>query len=530
MTAPTTPGADVEAPLTGGDSPASPVLATKRSRRRPSGTAAVTAASFLFVAGALLWRNRGVFFVPLYELGDAAANSLLIGEAKSFDLLVGHYSRVGFNHPGPAVLYLQAAGEALFTDALGLTPAAHNGQVVAVMLFHAAVIAAAIGIVHTWCGRWTVATAGLGCLLGWYTAHEFSLAGPWIPVFVIAPFLLLLVASASVAAGRASHLWLLAAAGGLLVHAHVAFTLFVSVLGAGAVLAWTVTERAGPLELVRRNPRAWAAAGLVVTAFLAPIALNTVLNWPGEIPKYLSFSETGTPASPTIAQAVVYTRQFWIESGPLVNVVPVLLIAAAMAAAWWAPAGLRRPLGLLTAASVLGEGLVVLYALVGIDDLNQAYIAQFAWSLPAALLLVVTVSVTARIRSRWVLPVSVAAAVSVVGVVAARSDNLLVRPEFSESVFVTLTAVERAVDREPLLIDVGPSTGPFLDGMGLVLQLERADIPACVVNEVLRVQVTPDRICTSTELEQGQRVELRESGTAASPTHRSPFSDVTVFP
>lgn len=531
MTILPTHGADVPA-LTAEARPVAEggVMSGGRPRWRPSAATVGTVISFLLLATGLLWNNRGVFRTALYEVGDAAANSLLVNEAKSFDLLTGHYSRVGFNHPGPGVLYLQAAGEALFTDLLGLTPGPYNGQVVAVLLFHAAVLAAVGGIVHSWCGRWPTAAAGMAVLLGWYSTHQYSLAGLWIPVFVVAPFLLLLVASASVASGRVRHLWLLAAAGGLLVHAHIAFTLFVSVLGAGSVLAWAVTERVGPRELLRRSPRSWATAGLVVAAFLAPIALNTVLNWPGEIPKYLSYSETGTPVSPTLADAVVFTRQFWVASGPLVNVAPVLLIVAAAAAAWWAPAGLRRPLGLLTAAAVLGEGLLVMYALVGIDDLNQSYVAQFAWSLPAGLLLVVAVSATARIRSTGVFPVSVAVGAVGAGTLALQSQNLLVRPEFSDSVPRTFTAVAQAADRRPLLLDLGPGIAPFLDGTALLLQFERAGEPACVVNASLSVQVTPERICTSAELAEGQRVELRDAGTAVSPTYRSPFSDVTVGP
>ena len=493
-------------------------------------TTVVTAVTFLFVAAGLVWHNRAVFTRPLYEVGDAAANSLLINQAKSFDLLVGHYSRLGFNHPGPGVLYLQAAGEALFTDLLGLTPAAHNGQVVAVMLVHAAVLAAVVGIVHSWCGRWPAAAAGLGALLSWYAAHQFSLAGPWIPVFVIAPFLLLLVASASVAAGRASHLWLLAAAGGLLVHAHIVFTLFVTVLAGAAVLTWAVTERSGPAALLRRSPGSWVAAGLVVATFLAPIVLNTVLNWPGEIPKYLSYSGDGAGVTPTLADAVVFNRQFWVPAGPLANVVPVLLIAAAAAASWWAPRGLRRPLGLLTGATMLAEALLVLYARFGIDDLQQIYIANFAWSLPAALLLVITVSLTARVRPTGAIAAGVAVVVAALGVVAFQSDNFLIRPEYSDSVPATLAATLAATDRTPLLVDIGPGGGPSTDGMALVLQLERADVPVCVVNPELSVQVTPDRICRPRQLARGQRVELRELGTTSSPTFQDPYSDVSVAP
>lgn len=513
-----------------GHPPSAPASRSAPRGWRPSVTTIISAITFVVVAAGLLWRNRAVFTVPLYEVGDAAANSLLVNEAKVFDLLVGHYSRVGFNHPGPGVLYLQAAGEAVFFDLLGLTPAPYNGQLIAVMLLHAAVLAAVVGIVHTWCDRWPAAAVALGVLLTWYAAHEFSLAGPWIPVLVIAPFLLLLVASASVAAGQVRHLWLLAASGGLLVHAHVAFTLFVTVLATTAVLTWAVTERLGPRGLLRRGPSAWATAGVVVVAFLAPIVANTVLNWPGEIPKYLTYSEEGATGSVTLAQAVVFTRQFWIAPGPLANLVPVALIGAAAAASWWAPAGLRRPLGLLTGAAVLGELLVVVYALVGIDDLQQTYVALFAWSLPAALLLVLAVSLSARIQPRGLRAVGVAVTVGIASMIALRDDDLRVRPEFSDSVPDALSAVLREADRRPLLLDVASTAGPFTGGMALLLQLERAGEPVCVINRELSVQVTPARICVPEQQARGQLVEVRDPGSASAPVHRDPFIDVTVQP
>jgi hypothetical protein len=45
----------------------------------------------------------------VYEDFDAGANSILIQQAMRFTLLIGNYSREGFNHPGPAYMYVQAA-------------------------------------------------------------------------------------------------------------------------------------------------------------------------------------------------------------------------------------------------------------------------------------------------------------------------------------------------------------------------------------------------------------------------------------
>lgn len=83
--------------------------------------------------------------VQLHETGDFAANSLLVLQAKQFSLLVGNYSRIGFNHPGPAFLYVLAAGEAAFFDLTHWVTSPFSGQIYAVALLSGFWIAA-IGV------------------------------------------------------------------------------------------------------------------------------------------------------------------------------------------------------------------------------------------------------------------------------------------------------------------------------------------------------------------------------------------------
>lgn len=61
-------------------------------------------------------------------MNDLAANSLQIIRAKHFVPVLGHYCRFGFYHPGPAFVYVYAASEALFHDALHLVPTPFNAQ------------------------------------------------------------------------------------------------------------------------------------------------------------------------------------------------------------------------------------------------------------------------------------------------------------------------------------------------------------------------------------------------------------------
>ena len=86
----------------------------------------------------------------LYEQGDGGANSILIAQAKHFTLLIGNYSREGFNHPGPAYMYVQAAGQWLFFYALHLVPTAWNAHVLAVFVLNSAFVAMVTGMVYGW--------------------------------------------------------------------------------------------------------------------------------------------------------------------------------------------------------------------------------------------------------------------------------------------------------------------------------------------------------------------------------------------
>src|SRR5215469_18955799 len=100
---------------------------------------------FAAVMGVLLIRNAFLFSTPLHEDADMGANSILIEQARRFTLLVGHYSREKFNHPGPAFLYVQSWGESVFWAALHVVPAAWNGQLIAVYALNALFAALVVG-------------------------------------------------------------------------------------------------------------------------------------------------------------------------------------------------------------------------------------------------------------------------------------------------------------------------------------------------------------------------------------------------
>src|SRR5215469_4155805 len=89
----------------------------------------IWAVPFALVLAVLVIRSRFLFTASFYEQGDAGANSILIQQAMHGRLLIGNYSRGGFNHPGPAYMYVQAAGQWLFRYALHVVPTAWNAHV-----------------------------------------------------------------------------------------------------------------------------------------------------------------------------------------------------------------------------------------------------------------------------------------------------------------------------------------------------------------------------------------------------------------
>src|ERR1700684_1020412 len=124
--------------------PAKPASFGSLSRRRPWW---VWVAPFAVMLTVLLVRNAFLFSTPEHESADMGANSILIEQARRFTLLVGNYSREGFNHPGPAFLYVQSWGESSFWGALHVVPPAWHGQLIGLYILNAGV--AACGVANT---------------------------------------------------------------------------------------------------------------------------------------------------------------------------------------------------------------------------------------------------------------------------------------------------------------------------------------------------------------------------------------------
>jgi hypothetical protein len=481
-----------------------------RSPNLPAQAAKVFAACGGGLLVLLLVRNRDLFTRAIYEAGDPASNSMLTIQAKHFALFTGHYSRVGFHHPGPAFFYVQAAGEWLLHDVTHIVPAAYNGQMIAIMALNATLLGLALMILYTWVGSSATVFTGAAVTLIFLAEHKQLVCSTWIPYACFAPFLLYLFALASVWAGRLRHLWMMVLAGGLLVHGHAEFLALVPLL---AVVALIPQRRS--LSSHRRD--VLVATG-VLALFLVPIVLNEILRWPGEIPKYLAYGHRA-PNPPL--DAAWFLVQFW---GPKPEVGAVFLILL-FVADFFLVRALRNLRGgdvgagphdfsrhLLRVAAV-ATVLFGVYCWYGVDQLFASYIGTFSYALPLALLVLGSSALVVLVMSRpqlWArrLPAAVAGLGLAVGAALAVTTPAL-RKDRDElaGVPAALNYLAAHAHGRPIVLETRTDDS-WADALALALAAERDGKRACLAQERWRLRTTTEFMCTGQDLAGGARFTL----------------------
>jgi hypothetical protein len=449
----------------------------------------------------LLLRNPAVFDQAVYERGDFAANSILTTDAKHFELLVGNYSRFRFHHPGPAFFYVQAFGEWLFHDVLGVVPAPWNGQWLALLALNSVLLGLCLAIVHSWTGSWrATALCGAAGLL-YFAAKPAMLASAWMPDLYVAPFVLLLVAAASVAAGRAAHLPALALAVGLLVHGHVSFLMFGPVIAGAAVAVSLRTAR----EQWRAARAAVLGAGAVLALFALPMLLHLLLHWPGELAGYLRYG--GARVTPGPAEVARYVLGYYATGTALGAVAFVACFGgAALLVRRLPPGPPRRFLAAGGCAAALATILFTGYVVRGVDDLRFTYVGQFTRAVPLVLLLVIVAAAGsapgARRLHRWLVAAVVIGALGV----ASGAPALRRQPEHAPGMPAVMAQLRRHTGGQPAVLEVGQDAWPAMTA--LVVHGQRLGPRVCVREPQWEFMVTERYVCTPDDLARGRRVWL----------------------
>jgi hypothetical protein len=344
-------------------------------------------AIFILTAATLIYSNNENINLDNYERGDYAANSLLIIDAKSFDLLTGNYSRVGFNHPGPAILYVLAAGEKLFFDFWGLVSNPFSGQLIAVAFYNALWICLLASLLLSIYQSVNSALLSLSAFL-FVTSllWEPFFLSIWFPHLYFLPFSVFLIACARLAQGEADSLGVLALSSGVLFNGHVAF---VPILGLILILSisWNFKFYRNEKEFfiissyfLKKNKASVLFACTTFIFLLLPFILMTIKYFPGPSADYINFA-AGRPAN-SIWQSLKYVSVYWGGIAPMVVGVAICVV--------FLNCNTNKSetlIGAKTVSWVLISATVAIisYAKFGIDKLDEPYMGFFYYSVPALL-------------------------------------------------------------------------------------------------------------------------------------------------
>lgn len=486
-----------------------PAIGSRLPGSSPRQTAArrpwwIWVAPFALVLAVLVVRSRFLFTESFYEQGDAGANSILIQQAMHGTLLIGNYSREGFNHPGPAYMYVQAAGQWLFFYVLHLVPTAWNAHVLAVFVLNSAFVAMVTGMVYGWTRSLRGAAVALAVLLGFIATEPQILSLDWMPWMYVPAYIAFLVAAASVAAIAARDLWILTLTGWFLIHGHACFLFFVPVILAGVLAAviWQHGPRASLRAFLR--PRTWIPVAVISAVFALPIVVNLVLHWPGSFGKYFSYSSSSRAGGHGLTQVVRYALWFWWHGGHtwVAALVPVASYAVAIAGVWWLTRGaMRRFLAALLAVNVVSTLAFACYAAVGIDTLSHYYIGYFYFSAPILTLLVIAVAVVhappvplGAVLAAGAVVLGVAAFAAVPGTAVSTQDTDAALPHAVQAV---------AAQAGGRTIVIRFNHNAWIDVTGFLVQAERIGVRACAAEPTWTFMMTTQFICTPVQIAGG---------------------------
>lgn len=451
----------------------------------------------LVVSAVLLFVHVGSGF---QAVSDNALNELRTRDIGRHLVLLGPYSRDGWNHPGPAMYYLYVLPYWLSGGhSIGLALAAllvNGGAIVGIAL-----VGRRLG------GTPLLMLVLVGCGLLVRSLGADFMRDPWNPYVTVLPFGLLLMLSWALACGEAWALPVAAAVASFCVQTHIGYAplaipLFVGGAAWLSILEWRGRRGDGRGATRPRIFRRWAAvtAGVLTVMWLPALAEQS-LHSPGNLTKIYDYFRDPPDPTHTLAEGYrVVTAQFgatpewlvgagkpnpfsgepdFLQSGPL----PVFLVPFVLAGlVLWR----RRAIDGLRLAITLVAGLCLgVLTVARTTGLVYAYRLRWTWVLAMLVSVVVAwaawmlcSSARRRLEARWLLPLSVAALAVLAGVntVSAATAGNPSEPESRRLAHLIPRVMAALPESHGDVIMRGTDFKASGYTSGLVLALERRDV------------------------------------------------------
>ncbi|MDH1012689.1 hypothetical protein N5J43_20845 [Pseudomonas nicosulfuronedens] len=465
----------------------------------------------------LIASSQEAISVVTNEIGDFAANSLLIQDAKSLSLLVGNYSRVGFNHPGPAILYVLAAGEYLFFDKLGWVSYPFVGQLIAVACYNAfwftliAILLRRMGLAK----HVVLIAVAAFCLVTAIEDHSFF-NGIWMPHLYFFPFAVLMLSLARLVQERADSLWMMAISSGFLINGHASF---IAILGLMLIVVLVYSyvagsQRGGVLrpEFLKANGRSLLLAVCLLTLFFVPMLILTVREFPGPIGDYIAFGGGHKPNK--LKKAIGFVSLYWGGTFAFLGALVTFVLLWVSKKVNRKSVVVRSLLVVIFAATLA----MLFYARYGVDYLEQTYIGFFYFATPSILVVAVIICVAQFFGSgRYITLFSVAASV----ILLSASYSMVSKPPFYLVHYhgLQVSEINQALSKAKgdggrLVLDLDDSNDwshVWAMATGIGANAKRQGESIFCINRNWYISFTKQLKCTPEELAHSKRFVVRRS-------------------
>lgn len=284
---------------------------------------------------------------------DFAADMLLVDQLHDEGyLLTGHYSRYGFNHPGPVFLYANALFEEM--GAVFHLPRSSSWLLCALAFNFGFLLLAGWCIARLFGQR--LSAAAVAVVLPMAILIGSNLVSAWMPYRLILPFAVFYLSILLVLGKGLRYLPLAMLMACVLIHGYISMP--IATLPLLGVVTLVVLRRDG---LQHDRALRWLAISLAIGAlFFLPILLDLLLHVDSNPLRVLRAQQAlkGMETA-TLAESLSYTLSFWNLAGALL--VPALLFW--LAAGSNATAQLQRVLAHAALIAIVMSATFALYHL-----------------------------------------------------------------------------------------------------------------------------------------------------------------------
>lgn len=446
----------------------------------------------LLVFTHLAWTSLATFVTPNH---DIAADMLLANRIRDEGwLLVGHYSRWNFNHPGPFWIYYNTLIEWVFS---ALEVSRYQLWILGSILINAVfALFCSLALATYLLGRRHILLSLLFfvVLVGMVGGDVVSI---WMPYRLILPYAAFVICVLHLGNGNWRYLTPGVFFVCILVHGYVTMPVFtLPFFGLACIAGYARTRRALDWGQLRYQ---LPLSGAIILLFIAPIILDALFYEPSNLSKIIAVQHRfATEPRPHWAEMQAMMNGLLFQFTALKWLFGLPLIAVYLMFTGVGDDEERKPVFWCILAGLVSGALTVFYYKTTPAPV-YSFIAQFYVGVPV-LMLTASLSLAFRRPGAWQQAGTWGNGLGAIIFLAAVASLLfpikkLDRPETGGSIVALADAIEQqSAASGPIALEFEDrELWPFMTGF--ILELDRRHIAACTNRYDMPFLFTPSKLC-----------------------------------